>query len=68
MLENFEDFIEEEESGAPEDFIFDDCAICQAQKKAILDGKNLSIDELKEAFKKEGENGGIVGGAFFDKE
>ena len=45
------------EPGAPEDFLFDDCAICEAQRGALLDGRNLSETELKEAFKKAKKKG-----------
>lgn len=36
----------------PEEFLFDDCPICQAQKRAIAKKKNLSYEELQTAFKK----------------
>ena len=41
---------------------FDDCPICKAQKLADEKGKNLTIQELMEAFKKAKERGGMVGG------
>lgn len=34
---------------------FDDCLICQATKKAEEEGKNLSVEELKEVFRKANE-------------
>lgn len=41
---------------------FDDCPICQAMKKAEEEGKELSLEELKEAFQEAGNRGAIVGG------
>ena len=58
----------EEESGAPEDFLFDDCSICQAQKNAIMEGRNLSEKELRKAFKEAKEKGNEVGGEWFEED
>ncbi len=33
-------------------FIFDDCPICQAMKKAAADGRSLTQSELNKSFKK----------------
>lgn len=49
-----------------EDF-FDDCPICQAMKAAQERGKDLSLEELHQAFAKAKEGGAIVGGEWFDK-
>lgn len=38
-----------------EEFFFDNCAICQGMKKAEQQGINLSVEELKELFKKQNE-------------
>lgn len=35
---------------------FDDCGICQAMKNAEKQDKSLSIEELKDAFKKQNDN------------
>lgn len=50
-----------------EDDLFDDCPICQAMKAAQEQGRELTIEELKELFKKAKEKGAIVGGEWFDK-
>lgn len=34
---------------------FDDCYVCQATKKAEKEGKNLSVEELTEIFRKANE-------------
>lgn len=34
---------------------FDDCYVCQAMKKSDEGGKDLSVEELKEVFKKANE-------------
>lgn len=47
--------------------LFDDCPICQAMKAVKEKGKELTPSELKEAFKKAKEQGGIVGGEWFEK-
>ena len=46
---------------------FDDCPICRAMKTAQEQGKELTQEELKEAFKKAKEEGGMVGGEWFEK-
>lgn len=47
-----------------EDF-FDDCPICQAMKAAQKEGRKLTLEELKEAFKEAKEKGALVGGEWF---
>ena len=44
---------------------FDDCPICRAMKAAQEQGRELTLEELKETFKKAKEQGGIVGGEWF---
>lgn len=41
--------------------------LCQAQKKAIAEGKGLTESELKRAFKKAKDKGGTVVGNWFEK-
>lgn len=48
-------------------FYFDDCPICQAMKKAEKQGRSLSSEELKQAFKKAKKKGAVVGGPIFKK-
>lgn len=50
-----------------DDDLFDDCPICQAMKAAHKKGVEMAEDELKEAFKKSKEGGGMVGGEWFDE-
>ncbi len=38
-----------------EEDYFDDCYVCQQTKKAEEEGKNLSVEELKEIFRKANE-------------
>ncbi|OGH14580.1 MAG: hypothetical protein A3H50_01490 [Candidatus Levybacteria bacterium RIFCSPLOWO2_02_FULL_37_10] len=38
-----------------EPFYFDDCYVCQATKKAEKEGKDLSVEELTEIFRKANE-------------
>ena len=52
-------------SGDGDDELFDDCPICRAMKAAQDDGRELTEQELKEAFKKAKEGGAIVGGEWF---
>lgn len=52
-------------SGPNENEIFDDCPICQAMRAAKEGGKELTEEELKEAFKRAKEGGAIVGGEWF---
>ena len=47
--------------------IFDDCPICRAMKAAQERGRELTPQELKEAFKKAKEKGAIVGGEWFQE-
>ena len=49
------------------DQYFDDCPICQATKKAEEQNRDLSLEELKEAFKESKKKGGIVGGEMFEE-
>lgn len=42
--------------------LFDDCPICQAMKKAKKQGRELSLEELKETFQKAKNESGIVSG------
>lgn len=49
-----------------EDF-FDDCPICQAMKAAQKERRELTLEELKEAFKEAKEKGAVVGGEWFEK-
>lgn len=46
---------------------FDNCPICETTKKAEEQGKDLTIEELKDAFKKSKEKGAIVGGEMFEE-
>lgn len=39
---------------APEDMLFDDCEVCQAQKKALLEGREITQEELAVAMDSEG--------------
>lgn len=41
-----------ENVGKLDDFLFDDCPICQAMKKADKQGRSLSLEELTKAFNK----------------
>lgn len=43
-----------ESNVAPEDMLFDDCEVCQAQKKALLEGREITQDELGAAMQSEG--------------
>ncbi|UMX47878.1 MAG: hypothetical protein L7H18_05580 [Candidatus Nealsonbacteria bacterium DGGOD1a] len=45
-----------------EDMFFDDCPICRAMKAAQDQGRELSMEELKAAFQKAKDEGGVVGG------
>lgn len=49
-----------------EDF-FDDCPICRMMRHAKEEGREPTLAEMKEAYKKAGEQGGIVGGELFNK-
>lgn len=50
-----------------EDMFFDDCPICRAMKAAQDQGRELSMEELKAAFQKAKDEGGVVGGEWFEK-
>jgi DNA invertase Pin-like site-specific DNA recombinase len=41
---------------------FDDCPICQAMKAAKEQGRELTLEELKAAFRKAKKKGAIIGG------
>ena len=47
---------------------FDDCPVCQAMKAAQGQGKEPTLEELKEAFKKAKEGGAMVGGEWFNND
>lgn len=47
--------------------LFDDCPICQAMKTVQEQRRELTSEELKEAFKKAKEKGAVVGGEWFEK-
>lgn len=47
---------------------FDDCPVCRAMKLAKEQGRELTSEELKEAFKKSKEEGAVVGGEWFEKD
>ena len=44
------------------DFLFDDCAICQAERNAQKSGRGMSLEELQAAFREAEKKGAIVGG------
>ena len=46
----------------PEDFLFDDCVICQAERNAQKSGRGMSLEELQAAFREAEKKGAIVGG------
>ncbi|TSC97077.1 MAG: Uncharacterized protein CEN88_195 [Candidatus Berkelbacteria bacterium Licking1014_2] len=50
-----------------EEHFFDDCPICQAMKEARGQGRESTMEELKEAFKKAKEQGAVVGGEWFNE-
>ncbi len=47
--------------------LFDDCPICQAMKFAKEQGREPTLSELKEAFKKAKDGGAVVGGEWFEE-
>lgn len=49
------------------EMFFDDCPICRAMKAAQERGRELSLEELKEAFQEAKDQGGVVGGEWFEK-
>ncbi len=50
------------------DDLFDDCAVCQATKAALEDGRELGEVELAAAFKAAGATEAIVGGSLLEPE
>jgi hypothetical protein len=46
---------------------FDDCPICQVVKAAREQGREPTLSELKEAFKKAKDNGAVIGGEWFEE-
>lgn len=46
---------------------FDDCAVCQALKKAKEEGREPTMFEMREAMQKAKEQGAVVGGEWFEK-
>ena len=46
---------------------FDDCPICQAMKAAKEEDREITLAELKVAFKKAKDKGAAVGGEWFEK-
>ena len=50
----------------PEEF-FDDCPICQAMKAAKEENREMTLPELKAVFQKAKDQGGVVGGEWFDE-
>ncbi|HNR81162.1 MAG TPA: hypothetical protein PKK37_01875 [Candidatus Pacearchaeota archaeon] len=49
------------------EIFFDDCPICRAMKAAQEQGRDLSLEELKAAFQEAKNEGGVVGGEWFEK-
>ncbi len=47
---------------------FDDCPVCQAMKQAGERGRDMSFDELTNAFREAKKQGAVVGGKIFDEE
>lgn len=56
-----------EKENKKEEF-FDDCPICRAMKAAKEQERELTSEELKEAFRKAKEQGAIVGGEWFEED
>lgn len=52
---------------ADKNIYYDDCPICQAMKMAEKRGKDLSMEELEEAFRKAKEQGAVLGGSLVSK-
>lgn len=50
------------------DFLDDDCPICRAMKDADQEGRELSMEELKDSFKKARDQGAVVGGTWFEED
>jgi len=55
-----------EEKKLKDEEFFDDCPICQAMKLAKEQGREPTLEELKEVFKKAKEGGAMVGGEWFE--
>lgn len=51
----------------PGDFLFDDCPVCQAQKKALEEGRDLTMEEFKAAAEESEKHGAITGGPLMAK-
>jgi len=47
---------------------FDDCPICRTMKAAKEQGRELTLPELKEVFKKAKEGGAVGGGEWFEEQ
>ncbi len=47
---------------------FDNCPICEAQRKADDQGRALTTQEMAEAFREVKEQGHVVGGSIFDED
>ena len=47
---------------------FDDCPVCKAMKEADEQSRNLSLPEIKVAFKEAKDQGAVVGGEWFEDE
>ena len=60
--------MENKKSKLKDEEFFDDCPICQLMKAAKEQGREPTEEELKEAFKKAKEQGGIVGGEWFKED
>ncbi|EKD32858.1 MAG: hypothetical protein ACD_76C00130G0005 [uncultured bacterium] len=56
-----------ESKNTKQDDYFDDCPVCQYQREIERTGKPMVLSELREAFEKAKEKGGVVGGALFEK-
>lgn len=44
-----------------DDFFFDDCPICRAQKRADDEGRNITMEELDTAFREAEAAGAVTG-------
>ena len=60
-------FNQEQEHSFNKDDDFDDCPVCQAQKNADNEGREITKEELTKAMKEAKEHGAIVGGSFLDE-
>jgi hypothetical protein len=71
LAERIEEWITQPPLNARDDpdyWFFDDCPICQAMKAGQEQGRELTLEELKEVFKKAKEKGAIVAGEWFEEE